>query len=289
MAKIGVSNFYYALVTADAAGGLTYSAPVAVPGLTQLDIKTASDTATLYADNGPYETASALGEITVDIDLADLDLATQAALLGHSLSGGVMVLNANDVAPNVAIGFKGLKGNGKYRYVWLLKGTFAEPDDTYKSKGEKVEYQTQKITGKFVITAYDGNWKRIADEDAAGYSATVGTNWFTSPLGSGDTTPPTVTCVPADGASGVGATDNIVLTFSEEMDISSLVIGESFVLQKADGTDIAGAGAWTTGNTVYTFNPAPSLSGAHNIIITKAVKDLAGNKLAAVNVFNFTV
>ncbi len=115
MAKVGLSNFYYALNTKDDNTGVTYSAPVKVAGIISADIKTGSDTATLFADNGPAETATALGEITVDIELKDLPLEAQAALLGHKITAGVMENHASDAAPDVAILFESLKSNGKKR------------------------------------------------------------------------------------------------------------------------------------------------------------------------------
>ena len=180
MAKIGVSGFHYAKNTKDDAAGVTYAAPVAVKKLKEIIIKTASDTVTDYADNGPSEVASSLGEITVEISLSDLTLEDQAALLGHTIAEGVMTYNADDTAPDVAIGFVGLKSNGKKRYVWLLKGKFQEPDDTYKTKGDKIEFQPQALTGKFVIRDFDGDWKKLADEDATGFLPETATNWFTT-------------------------------------------------------------------------------------------------------------
>jgi phi13 family phage major tail protein len=180
MAKIGLSNFYYALNIKDDSTGATYSAPEKVAGIISADIKTGSDTATLFADNGPAETASSLGEITVDIELKDIPLETQAILLGHKITAGVMESNADDVAPDVAIMFESLKSNGKRRFVKLLKGKFQEPDDTNKTKEDKISFQTQKISGKFVIREFDGAWKRTTDEDATGYLPATGVAWYTS-------------------------------------------------------------------------------------------------------------
>ena len=174
MAKVGIQGFRYALQTADTVAALTYSDPVLVPGVVSVDIKTGKDTATLFADDGPFETASALGEITVDIELADLSLEVQAALLGHPLTNGVLKPASADAAPYVAIGFVGTKANGKKRWVWLLKGQFGEPDDTYKSRTDKIEFQTAKISGKFVITTHNGQYKQVTDEDATGYVAASG-------------------------------------------------------------------------------------------------------------------
>lgn len=290
MSRVGVSNFYYAKQTKDDITGVTYDAPVRIPGLISVSISPASNTNTLYADNGPAEVAESLGEITVEVDLKDLTIEHQAALLGHTATGGVMTSAAGDVAPYVAILFEGLKANGKKKFVKLLKGKFAIPNDSYETKKDSVTFQTDKISGKFVIRDYDSKWKYTAEEDAADYVAEVGANWFTAVEADADVVAPTVACVPVDGASGVAAAADVVLTFSEAMATSTLVAGESFVLQKNDGTQVAGAGAWNTGHTVYTFNPTESLSaGTYNVIVTKAVKDLAGNALAAVNEFTFTV
>jgi len=91
-----------------------------------------------------------------------------------------MKSNANDVAPEVAILFESLKANGKKRFVKLLKGTFSEPDDTNKTKEDKIAFQTQKISGKFVIREFDGDWKHTTDEDAVGFVAGTGTAWYTA-------------------------------------------------------------------------------------------------------------
>lgn len=178
MAKIGLSNFYYAVNLTDAVAGATYDVPKKIPGLISADIKAGSTTSTLFADNGPAEVASALGDITVDIELKDLPLEVQSALLGHKIVAGVMVNNANDVAPYVAVMFESLKSNGKKRFVKLLKGVFSEPDDTNKTKEDKVSFQTQKISGKFIIRDFDGDWKKTTDEDAEGYVPATGTNWY---------------------------------------------------------------------------------------------------------------
>ncbi len=180
MAKIGVSSFHYAKNTKDDKTGVTYDAPVAVPKLKEISVKPSADTVTDYADNGPSDIATSLGEITVEISLSDLTLEQQAELLGHKLTAGVMTCNAEDVAPYVAIGFVSLKSNGKRRYVWVLKGQFQEPEDTNKTKGDKVEFQAQSLTGKFVITDYNGDWKKTADEDATGYLPATGNGWFTA-------------------------------------------------------------------------------------------------------------
>ena len=180
-AKIGLDNLYYALLTTDTAQALTYAAPVKFAGAIEVKVTAENKEAVLYADNALAEVASSIGKVTLDLSVRDVDLDTQAALLGHEISGGVMAVNANDVAPYVAVGFRALKANGKYRYIWLLKGKFAEIDETGKSKGESVEFQTASLKGTFAAAEHNGNIITKADEDAAGYTAAVGSSWFTAP------------------------------------------------------------------------------------------------------------
>jgi len=180
MSRIGLTNFHYAPLLTDTAEGATYGPPVAVPGIITASVNPASSSATLYADNAPAEVGNTLGEITVEIALKDLPIEHQAALLGHTVVAGVMTSAGTDVAPYVAIMFEGLKASGKKKFVKLLKGMFNVPNDTYETKKESINFQTDKITGKFVVREFDSKWKLTAEEDATGYLPATGSAWYTS-------------------------------------------------------------------------------------------------------------
>lgn len=292
MSRVGINNLHYAKMTSDVKStSVTYDAPVALPNVMSLDRKVGANSETLYADNGPSEINEVLGDITVAVNVIELTLEQKADLLGHSIVGGVMVSHVDDVAPYVALMFEGLKSNGKKRFKKLLKGKASELDENYQSKSDKPNPQTDTINFKFLKRDFDGLWEKTTDEESPDYVPATGANWYTAVESDADVTAPTVTCVPADSATNVAATADVVLTFSEAMTTSTLVVGESFILQKSDGTQVAGAGAWNTGHTVYTFNPTASLTAGatYNVLVTKAVKDLNGVALAAVNEFTFTV
>ena len=180
MSKIGCDNFYYAPLTKDDSTGATYGEPVRIPGLMTINVQPASSNATLYADNGPAETASSLGKITVSLETKDLPLEHQAALLGHTVTAGVMVSKTTDVAPYVAILFQSQKGSGGIIYKKYLKTRFSDPQDNNATKGENVTFQTPTITGEAVAREFDKEWKREADTEAKDYVETTGTSWFTS-------------------------------------------------------------------------------------------------------------
>lgn len=176
--KVGLSDVHYAILTTDTDSGATYEAPVKVPGAITAKISPKVDSATLFADDGPSETASALGDIEVEIEMKDIPLDVQAAWLGHSVSNGVMTKKSNDTAPYLALGFKSLKSNGKYKFVWLYKGKFQLPEDEYKTKEDKITFQPVTIKANFVKREYDTAWQAVADEDATGFVASTAQNWF---------------------------------------------------------------------------------------------------------------
>jgi len=175
--QVGLSSVHYAIMTEDISTGTTYGTPKPIPGAIAANIEPAVTSTTLYTDDGPDEVANALGEITVTLQVKDLPLETQADLLGYEApSGGVTIRYADDVAPYVALGFKSLKSDGDYRYVWLYKGKFESPEENFKTKEENIEFQTPTITGKFVKRVSDDQWQNIGDEGDTGFTA--GDTWF---------------------------------------------------------------------------------------------------------------
>lgn len=183
MATIGLRDVYYALLNEDPAGGVaTYEAPVRMVGAISANINPNTSTATLFADDGPADTAATLGEITLELNMADIDLKTQAVLLGHTYEDGVLKKKGGDVPPFVAIGFRTLKSNGKYRYYWLNKGKFAVPADDLATKGDSIDFKTPTISGSFVKRDSDDEWQRVGDEDAEDFTAEIKAAWFTNPL-----------------------------------------------------------------------------------------------------------
>ena len=190
MIKIGISNFHYAVQTAEesATADATYGTTKAVPGLVSVDVTKESQTNTLYADNGPYEVAETSGAINVTIDLADLPMEVQADLLGHTYdsTNKTLLKKTSDTAPYVAILFEFLMGNSSKRCVKLYKGRFAEPQQQGQTKGENVEFQTSQISASFVALKGKANnaGKWEFDKDFASADSTAG--FYTDPIVSAD-------------------------------------------------------------------------------------------------------
>jgi phi13 family phage major tail protein len=287
--QVGLNSLYYAVLTSDTPLGATYNSPVAIAGAINAKISPKSNTETLYCDDGPDETVTSLGEIDVEFEAKDIDLNTQAALLGHSVTGGVLVKKSTDTAPYVALGFKSKKSNGSYRYVWLYKGKFALQEQEYQTAEDKPKFQTPKIKGTFIKRTFDNAWQKIGDEDHPDWTASTGTNWFTAVDGA-PPGPLTVTISPVDGSSGVAADANLTWTFANAIQATDVTAANFILLKADDGSLVAGVLSIDSEHKVVTFNPASNLApGADYIMVcTQGVRDICGQNLAVASIGGFT-
>lgn len=99
---------------------------------------------------------------------------------------------------------------------------------------------------------------------------------------SADVTPPTVTTVPADSASGVAVDSNLTATFSEDIREADINL-VNFRLIKSTGAIVAGALTYVPATKTATFNPTSNLDASSTYIWTiGGVRDLSGNVVVTV-------
>lgn len=191
--RIGCDHLVYAPMTTEDTVDTApqYGEVVSAPGVMSININPNGAQETLFADDGPMETASTLGRIEVEIQKNELTVKNKSDLLGHAIDAkGGLVYGDSDIAPWHAIGFRTLKSNGKYRYVWLYKGKFTEPEDQNETKGDSINFQADTISGQFtrLNKAYTVGgksvrpWKYEMDEDHEGHDAATITGWFSAPV-----------------------------------------------------------------------------------------------------------
>lgn len=191
--RIGCDNLVYAKMTTEDTDSVApvYGTVTPALGVMSVNINPNGAQETLFADDGPMETASTLGKIEVEIQKSELTTQNKADLLGHQIDAkGALVYGDSDVPPWVAIGFRTLKSNGNYRYVWLYKGKFTEPEDANETKGDSINFQTDTISGQFtrLNMSYTLNgkkvrpWKYEIDQDSESADAETILSWFTKPV-----------------------------------------------------------------------------------------------------------
>lgn len=178
MPRIGLSNLHYAKVLTDDENGTTYDAPKKITKLARASVNPQTNSATYYADNGPVETYSAMGDVGLELEVGDIPIDILGDILGATVKDGVMYNSAEDQPPYVAIGFEGLKSNGKRAFYWYYKGKFSVPAEELQTLQDTPEYQPETIAGVFVKRESDGRWRAKAEEDAEGFDPATATNWY---------------------------------------------------------------------------------------------------------------
>lgn len=191
-------------------------------------------------------------------------------------------------------------GNSKLTFG-LLAGTKMTPvtlllTPMLSDESQATKYPLQIVAaipvGEFMVT-YKGDtvqvwnceWEGLINEASGANGSYLAT--FGDPAISADSTPPTVSSSsPSDGGALGAVTGNISTTFSEALD-PNYVDTDSVKLYKEIGpgtghTPVAIAVTLQNGGTEIVIDPTASLDAASTylVVITSAVRDLAGNRLA---------
>ncbi len=292
--QIGLDSFYYCECVSDGVGGVNYGSPQPIPGIITAEVRSNSSIDTQWADDGPADNVANTGGPETTLNFTNLALSVRAWLLGHTVTSGVVEEKVTDIPKTVAIGFRSMKSNGKYRHVWLLKGNFAKPDDSYATKeGGSTKFGTTTLLFKGLRRDYDKKLALMADEDDPAVPASVITNWFAAvPVSISAPDALTLGTVPTDGAPSVAVSSSMTFTYNNAIK-PAFVGGDYFYLLKAsDGTKVDAVVSQDSTGKIITLKPDSDLasSGEEYILIASGlIQDVYGQKLAAgMTVVNFT-
>lgn len=123
------------------------------------------NTAALFADNVQDEDIRELKNATVELGVNTLPIKAGEVLFGHKITKDEdedEVSNIDDSGYYVGYGFitaEMISGEKKYRGCFLPKVKFSEGTESYKTKGDSIEFSTPSISG----TAIGNNakdWRR---------------------------------------------------------------------------------------------------------------------------------
>lgn len=286
---INLLDFCYAEL--DEATG-TYGTPVVIEGAMEADMDLKTEEAKLSGDGKVRIIVYREGDTGLKIGLNKVPMKDQAVFFGRTYDAdkGTLIMAAGDSGKSkyVACGFRIENEDGTSAYVWLYKGKFKQFQNKYKQVEDgKVTFNTPTIEGTFI---YDQNGQKgIIMDESEGQNPPA--NFLSAVYKvSSDTTPPTVTSVPIDAATGVATSANVVLTFNKSI-LESTINSDNIYLMKSDGTAVATAITANDDNTVVTVDPVAALSaGAYILIASTGIKSAAsGTKMASNFVVNFTV
>lgn len=179
--QIGLKDISIAKLLTDDNGGTTYDTVEKLERSVSAKITPKSNSENLYSDDSIEDVVVNFSEISVEIELNQLSIASRAKLLGSKIVNGILIENKDDIttAPYTALIFKSKKLNGEHRYVCLFKGKWELVEDDYNTEEDKVKTTTPKLKGTFMARTSDGNYRLMADTDDEGVDKADLESWFT--------------------------------------------------------------------------------------------------------------
>jgi phi13 family phage major tail protein len=280
-ALIGLDKLHYSILATDdiSTGKASYGTPVRIPGAVGANINPNSSMDTLFADNGPMETATSLGKVELELTVAEFTPMIQAAILGHAYIGGMLVRKSSDVPPWIAVGGRALKSNGAYRYFWLLKGKMSPPEQKNETKKDKVSFQTPAMKGEFVKRDCDDFWIVEYDTDSAEYDPAIEANWFTKVM-SLDDLPLGCTITPIDGATNVAVSSSVIVKFSKAITDAVATTGNFAIVKDSDSSAVVSTVTLSSDKLTVTVTPSAALTAATKYNFTvKAVTGITADRV----------
>ena len=146
----GLRDLYAARVTKNDADEYTTDTPVKLARAIKAKISEKWTSEKQYSDDGVEGVLQSYEGTDVELEVNSLAAADRALLFGQLFANGFLVKSAEDEAPELALGYRTRRMNGKYDFVWLYVGSFAEGiEENYETQGATKTPQTNTVKGSF--------------------------------------------------------------------------------------------------------------------------------------------
>lgn len=184
MATIGMDRLFYAKITEDNNGEETYGIPISLAKAMKADLSIELAEAVLYADDGAAAVIKDFKSGTLSLGVDDIGTTAAQDLTGSVIDdNGVLISASENEGSPVAIGFRALKPNNRYRYFWLYRVKFGVPATNLQTKGDSITFSTPTIEGTVMRrNKLDGQgkhpWKAEVTEGDAGVTESTISNWY---------------------------------------------------------------------------------------------------------------
>lgn len=180
---LGLKDVHIALVLTNTTSSYVAEAPRKFARAIKVKLSDKRSTEDLESDDDTEETLDSYEGTEIELEVSSLAPQDLALLFGHKYENGYLVKNEDDKAPEVALGYRTRRLNGKYEFVWLYCGRFSEGnDENRETKKRSPTAQTETIKGKFYGRRLDRVYDCRVDESNLTEENTTATealeSWF---------------------------------------------------------------------------------------------------------------
>ncbi len=179
----GCKDFYIAKVTQNDAAAYVTEKPIKLARAIKAKITEKWTSEKLWSDDSVEEVINSYEGTEVEIEVNQLAPQDKAELFGQLYKNGFLTKSSNDVAPEMALGWRERKTNNKYEFKWLYCGKFSEGiDEEAQTMEGKKSPTTKSIKGLFYERGIDNLYEISVDEsnliEEYADAKTAITKWF---------------------------------------------------------------------------------------------------------------
>lgn len=161
----GLRDIYVAKLIQNTQTAYSAETPIKLARAINAKISEKKSSEKVYSDDGTEDTITSYEGTEVELELATIAPQDRSYLFGQLYENGFLVKNKDDIAPEIALGFRSKRRNGKYEFTWLYCGKFGQGiDDEYSTIAEKISVKSNSIKGEFYDRQIDGNYQIVVDE-----------------------------------------------------------------------------------------------------------------------------
>lgn len=161
----GCRDIYITKVTQNDATAYVAGKPVKLARAIKVKVDEKWSSEKIYSDDGTEEVIRAYEGTDIELEVNALAPQDRAEMFGQLYENGFLVKTTDDIAPEVAVGWRERKLNGKYEFKWLYAGKFAEGiGEEANTKEGKLSPTTKSIKGSFYERSLDNAYEISVDE-----------------------------------------------------------------------------------------------------------------------------
>lgn len=154
-AVVGITGFYYAVLSEDTVTNVSYSDPVRVEYIQNAAIDTEQSIEKAYGDNTVAEMAVSTGVTTLELQFHTIPLEDRVKLLGYEQEEDMVIQKSQVNPPYVAVVLEKTKADGSSELVGLPKGMFTLPSNEAQTKEDTLTFGNDTISGEFSSRSFD--------------------------------------------------------------------------------------------------------------------------------------
>ena len=143
---VSFRDIHIAKVTTNTETEYTAEAPSKLARAITGKISDEFETEKIYSDDSVEDVNMSYKGTSVELEVNSLAPQDKSQVFGHLYEKGFLIKTKDDKAPELALGWRAKKLNGKYEFKWLYCGRFGQGfEDNYETEGETKTTQTATL------------------------------------------------------------------------------------------------------------------------------------------------